>query len=95
MLVSKNPYVVAARVNIVPKKPYFAFKTGEKFAQAFGLTVRSPIMKIWVLYLSNLDDMVSNVTACKSLFPVSFEIFRVNSITQIKKSFVKLKHLRK
>ena len=49
MLVSKNPYVVAARVNIVPKKPYFALKTGEKFAQAFGLTVRSPIMKIWVL----------------------------------------------
>ena len=49
MLVSKNPYVVAARVNIVPKKPYFALKIGEKFAQAFGLTVRSPIMKIWVL----------------------------------------------
>ena len=49
MLVSKNPYVVAARVNIVPKKPYFALKTGEKFAQTFGLTVRSPIMKIWVL----------------------------------------------
>ena len=95
MLVSKNPYVVAARVNIVPKKPYFALKTDEKFAQAFGLTVRSPIMKIWVLYLSNLDDMVSNVTVKKPLFPVSFEIFRVNSITQIKKSFVKLKHLRK
>ena len=49
MLVSKNPYVVAARVNIVPKKPYFALKTGEIFAQTFGLTVRSPIMKIWVL----------------------------------------------
>ena len=49
MLVSKNPYVVAARVKLAPKKPYFALKTGEKFAQTFGLTVRSPIMKIWVL----------------------------------------------
>ena len=49
MLVSKKPYVVAARVNIVPKKPYFALKTGEKFAQTPPLTVRSPIMKIWVL----------------------------------------------
>ena len=31
------------------KKPYFGLKTGEKFAQTFGLIVRSPIMKIWVL----------------------------------------------
>ena len=49
MLVSKNPYVVAARVKLSPKKPYFALKTSEKFTQTFGLTVRSPIMKIWVL----------------------------------------------
>ena len=33
MLVSKNPYVVAARVNLAPKKPYFALKTGENFTQ--------------------------------------------------------------
>ena len=30
---SKNPYVVAARVNLAPKKPYFALKTGENFTQ--------------------------------------------------------------
>ncbi len=33
MLVSKNPYVVAARVNLAPKKPNFALKTGENFTQ--------------------------------------------------------------
>ena len=66
MLVSKNPYVVAARVKLAPKKPYFALKTGEKFAQAFGLTVRSPIMKIWVLLFIKSRDMVSNVTAKKA-----------------------------
>ena len=33
MLVSKNPYVVAARANLAPKKPYFALKTGENFTQ--------------------------------------------------------------
>ena len=49
MLVSKKPYVVEARPNPAPKNPHFALKTGEKFAQTFGLTVRSPIMKIWVL----------------------------------------------
>ena len=49
MLVSKNPYVVEARQNLTSKNPHFALKTGKKFAQAFGLTVRSPIMKIWVL----------------------------------------------
>ena len=49
MLVSKNPYVVAARVKLALKKPYFTLKTGKKLAQTFGLTVRSPIMKIWVL----------------------------------------------
>ena len=33
MLVSKNPYVVAARVNLAPKTPHFALKTGENFTQ--------------------------------------------------------------
>ena len=37
MLVSKNPYVVAARVNIAPKTPHFALKTGEKFTQNLRL----------------------------------------------------------
>ena len=37
MLVSKNPYVVAARVNLAPKNPYFALKTGEKFTQNLRL----------------------------------------------------------
>ena len=37
MLVSKNPYVVAARVNIDPKKPHFALKIGKKFHQTFCL----------------------------------------------------------
>ena len=62
----QKPLFVAARVNIVPKKPYFALKTGEKFAQTFGLTVRSPIMKIWVLLFIKSRDMVSNVTAKKA-----------------------------
>ena len=30
---SKKPYVVAARANLAPKKPYFALKTGEIFTQ--------------------------------------------------------------
>ncbi len=33
MLVSKNPYVVAARVNLAPKNPHFTLKTGENFTQ--------------------------------------------------------------
>ena len=37
MLVSKNPYVVAARVNLAPKKPHFALKTGEKLPQTSRL----------------------------------------------------------
>ena len=37
MLVSKNPYVVAARVNIDPKKPHFALEIGKKFHQTFCL----------------------------------------------------------
>ena len=37
MLVSKNPYVVEARQNLAPKKPHFAFKTGEKFPQNLRL----------------------------------------------------------
>ena len=37
MLVSKKPYVVAARVKLAPKKPYFALKTGENFPQNLRL----------------------------------------------------------
>ena len=37
MLVSKNPYVVEARVNIAPKNPHFALKTGENFPQTYRL----------------------------------------------------------
>ena len=37
MLVSKNPYVVAERVNLAPKKPHFALKTGENFTQNLRL----------------------------------------------------------
>ena len=37
MLVSKNPYVVAARLNLAPKNPYFALKTGEKFTRNLRL----------------------------------------------------------
>ena len=37
MLVSKNPYVVEARQNLSPKKPYLALKTGEKFTQTYRL----------------------------------------------------------
>ena len=37
MLVSKNPYVVAARANLAPKKPNFALKTGEIFTQNLRL----------------------------------------------------------
>ena len=37
MLVIKNPYVVATRVNIAPKNPHFALKTGEKFTQNLRL----------------------------------------------------------
>ena len=37
MLVSKNPYVVAVRVNIAPKNPHFALKTGEKSSQNLRL----------------------------------------------------------
>ncbi len=37
MLVSKNPYVVAARVNLAPKNHYFALKTGEIFTQNLRL----------------------------------------------------------
>ncbi len=37
MLVSKNPYVVAARQNLSPKSPHLALKTGEKFTQTYRL----------------------------------------------------------
>ena len=37
MLVSKKPYVVEARQNLSPKKPYLAPKTGEKFTQTYRL----------------------------------------------------------
>ena len=37
MLVSKNPYVVEARQNLSPKKPYLAPKTGEKSSQNIQL----------------------------------------------------------
>ena len=37
MLVSKNPYVVEARVNLAPKKPHLAHKTGKKFTQTYRL----------------------------------------------------------
>ena len=37
MLVSKNPYVVAARVNLSSKNPHLALKTGEKFPQNLRL----------------------------------------------------------
>ena len=34
---SKNPYVVETRVNIAPKNPHLALKTGEKFTQNIRL----------------------------------------------------------
>ena len=37
MLVSKNPYVVEARVKLHSKNPHFAFKTGEKIPQKLRL----------------------------------------------------------
>ena len=37
MLVSKNPYVVAARVKLHSKNTHFAFKTGEKSTQNLHL----------------------------------------------------------
>ena len=37
MLLSKNPYVVAARQNLSSKNPHFALKTGEKFTQTSRL----------------------------------------------------------
>ena len=37
MLVSKNPYVVAARLNLALKNPHFALKTGEIFTQNLRL----------------------------------------------------------
>ena len=37
MLVSKKPYVVAARQNLAPKKPHLALKTGEKIPQNLRL----------------------------------------------------------
>ena len=37
MLVSKNPYVVEARVNLTSKSPHLAHKTGEKFTQTYRL----------------------------------------------------------
>ena len=37
MLLSKNPYVVAARQNLSSKNPHFALKTGEKSTQNLRL----------------------------------------------------------
>ena len=37
MLVSKNPYVVEARVKRHSKNSHFALKTGEKFTQTYRL----------------------------------------------------------
>ena len=37
MLVSKNPYVVAARQNLTSKNPHLALKTGKKFTQTYRL----------------------------------------------------------
>ena len=39
MLVSKNPYVVEARVKRHSKKPHFALKTGEKIHQNLSLKI--------------------------------------------------------
>ena len=37
MLVSKNPYVIAARQNLTSKSPHLALKTGEKIPQTSRL----------------------------------------------------------
>ena len=37
MFVSKNPYVIEARVNLTSKNPHLAHKTGEKFTQTYRL----------------------------------------------------------
>ena len=37
MLVSKNPYIVLARVKLHHKNPHFTLKTGEKFTQTYRL----------------------------------------------------------
>ena len=37
MLVSKNPYVVAARQNLTSKNPHLAHKTSKKFTQTYRL----------------------------------------------------------
>ena len=37
MLVSKNPYVVAARQNLTSKNPHLALKTGKKSTQNLRL----------------------------------------------------------
>ena len=37
MLVSKNPYVVAARQKLTSNNPHLALKTGEKFPQNLRL----------------------------------------------------------
>ena len=45
MLVSKNPYVVAARVNLGPKSLHFALKTGEKITRTIRLTHLSTLFQ--------------------------------------------------
>ena len=45
MLVSKKPYVVAARVNLGPKSPHFALKIGEKITRIIRLTHLSTLFQ--------------------------------------------------
>ena len=64
MLVSKNPYVVAARQNLSQKKPHFALKTGEK--STCNLRLKSLIFIVEKHGTELLSNFLSkNTASCK------------------------------
>ena len=75
MLVSKKPYVVAARVNPAPKNPHFALKTGEKIPQTSRL--KSLIFIVEKYGKKLLFDFLSQNTN-KMLLPLQGVAFSAN-----------------
>ena len=76
MLVSKNPYVVEARVNLTSKNPHLALKTGEKSTRNLHLnSLIFIVKKIWkevVIWLSKTKN------TNKTLLPLQGMAFSAN-----------------
>ena len=69
MLVSKNPYVVEARVNLTSNNPHFSLKTGEKFTQTYRLKSLIFIVEKYgkkLLFVQNPNSHHSQLTTSQA-----------------------------